>query len=79
MVAKIQKSNIKMQKFNREVRSQKSKYRIPSQPQKESLNHKEHKDFLFVFLLNPKSQILNPNLSVCFLIFNILFPKKEDI
>ncbi len=53
----------------------KSKFKYLTSP-KNKLNHKahkEHKDFLFVSLLNPKSQILKPNFSFCFLIFNILF------
>jgi len=57
--AKMQKLNMKMENFKREARN-------PTHLPKKLLNHKaqkEHKDFLFVFSLNPKSKILNPNLS----------------
>ena len=59
----MQKLNMKMENYNKEFRSQEPECRIPSQPKNYCLiqRHKEHKDFLFVFLLNPKSKIPNPN------------------
>jgi len=49
---------------------------------KEILNHKahkEHKDFLFVFLPNPKSQILNPNLLFYFSNIDISFNSQTEL
>jgi len=65
-----------MEDFNREYRIRKPEVGIPSQLQKELLNHKAHKKqkgFNFVSFLNPKTEILNPNSSFCILLFDILF------
>ncbi len=70
--AKIQKSNIKMENCNKEFRSQKSEYRIPSPLQiRETMNNTNNTNKvkrLFIFLLKPKTRDLKPNSVI--LIFN---------